>query len=371
MDKHLAYMRRAFELAENARGRCSPNPFVGAVIVKDGRIIGEGWTQAYGSDHAEVQALKNCPAGCAGAAMYVTLEPCSHFGKNPPCANAIIESGIGEVYIGIQDPNPLVCGQGIRLLREAGILVQSGLLADQITRQLEYHITYVTQNRPFVILKSAVSLDARVSASDGSSRWISCEESRQRTHELRREADAVITGSGTVLKDDPLLNVRLPDPYKQPLRVVLDSRGRIPLTSQIARTAKDYKTLVFTSPGWNDAKQEAALAALGIEFCRIPAPTGQLDLSQALAELHRRRISVVLLEAGPTLNTAFLRARLVDKLIVFIAPKLLGGNQLAWQDLGIANIGQALNLKDMEICPSGCDLQLSGYPDYPKSGPDI
>jgi len=361
MDKHIVFMQRAIALAGEARGKCSPNPFVGAVIVKNNRVIGEGRTQACGSDHAEVQAIKSCSESCTDAEIYVTLEPCSHYGKTPPCAKAIIESGIKAVYMGIQDPNFLVSGNGIQMLRDAGIKVETGLCAAEITLQLESYLTYITKFRPFVILKTAVSLDGRIAAEDGTSRWISCEESRQKTHELRQEADAVMTGIGTIRKDNPLLNVRLENPHKQPLRVILDARYNLSLDSQIARTAHEYKTLVFTGSPYADSAREAQLKALDIEVCRIYSASSKLHLPTVLNELYKRKVTSVLVEAGSQINTSFLQAGLVDKLIMFIAPKLLGGEHLAWGKIGIDNIGQAWNLKQLDIEKVGSDIMLTGY----------
>ena len=355
------FMQRAIALAEQARGKCTPNPNVGAVIVKNGRIIGEGWTQACGLDHAEVQAIKNCSESCLGAEMYVTLEPCSHYGKTPPCAKAIIASGIKTVYIGIPDPNFLVSGQGIQMLRDAGVKVETGLCTDEISRQLETHITYSTKFRPFVTLKTAVSLDGRIAAPDRSSRWISCEQSRRKTHELRQSSDAVLTGIGTIRKDDPLLNVRLENPFRQPLRVILDARYNFPLDSQIARTAKEINTLVFTGSRYADPDREKQLRDLGIEVCRIYASSYNLHLPTVLNELYKRKITSVLVEAGSKVNTSFLQAGLVDKLVMFIAPKLLGGPHLAWDHIGIDNISQALNLKNAVTEQVGTDIMLSGY----------
>lgn len=362
MDKPLSFMQRAMHLAEQARGKCSPNPFVGAVLVKNGKVIGEGFTQAYGLDHAEVQAIKDCSVSCSGADMYVTLEPCSHYGKTPPCAQAIIDSGIKAVCIGIEDPNPLVSGKGIRMLSEAGIAVQTGLLAEQVARQLEYYLTYITKHRPFVFLKSAQSLDGRIAASDGSARWISCEASRQRSHELRQEADAVLTGIGTVLSDDPMLNVRLETPYKQPLRVVLDSHLRLPLQSALVRTAKDLRTLVFTSKSINDPVKITTLSDFGVELCQVDETASGLDLHQVLTELKSRQIQVVMVEAGSAVNTSFLSARLVDKLIIFQAPLLLGGNRFAWNGIGVDNISQALKLAEVQSEPCGTDTLITAYP---------
>jgi diaminohydroxyphosphoribosylaminopyrimidine deaminase/5-amino-6-(5-phosphoribosylamino)uracil reductase len=361
MNNHLSFMQRAVDLAEQARSMCSPNPLVGAVIVKNGSIIGQGWTQSYGSYHAEVQAIKNCIGDCTDADIYVTLEPCSHYGMTPPCAKAIIESGIKAVYIGITDPNPLVSGKGIQMLQEAGIHVETGFLADIITKQLEAYLTYITKQRPFVILKTAVSLDGRLAAADGSSQWITCEQSRKRVHELRQSADAILTGIGTVLKDDPMLNVRLENPYKQPLRVILDANLSIPLLSKIALSAKEYKTLIFTGTAAANSTKETQLQALGIDVCRVISEQDQLDLPAVLTELYNRKIQLVMVEAGTTLNSAFLKAGLVDKLVMFIAPRLLGGSRLAWQDIGIDNLEQSLHLKEVEYTKVGSDILLTGY----------
>jgi diaminohydroxyphosphoribosylaminopyrimidine deaminase/5-amino-6-(5-phosphoribosylamino)uracil reductase len=362
MDKQTRYMQRAIALAEQARGKCSPNPFVGALIVKNDSIIGEGFTQAYGCDHAEVQAIKNSSQDCYGAEIYVTLEPCSHYGKTPPCAKAIIESGIKAVYIGITDPNTLVNGKGIQMLKDAGIKVESGFCADIITQQLEYYLTYITKRRPFVILKTATTLDGRIAAEDGSSRWISCEEARAKTHELRQEADVVLTGIGTILKDNPLLNVRLPHPYKQPLRVILDSHLSMPVTSNIALTATEYPTLILTLTSTTNPEKEKALQELGIEICHLESDTNQLDLTKVLSELHHRKKSLIMVEAGNRINTSFLQAGLVDKLYVFIAPKLLGGNNFAWNSLGISNITQAMLLNNMKYEQIGTDILVTAYP---------
>ncbi len=364
MDNHSQYMQKAIELAEQARGKCSPNPFVGAVIVKDSIIIGEGFTQEYGSDHAEVQAIKNATADCSGASMYVTLEPCSHFGKTPPCAKAIIDSGINSVIVGIKDPNPLVSGKGIQMLEDAGIKAETGLLADVITKQLEYYLTFITKKRPYVVLKTATTLGGRIAAEDGSSRWISCEDSRKRTHELREEADAIITGIGTVLNDNPMLNVRLDNPYKQPLRVILDTKCRLPLDCNIALTSDKQKTILFSAAEYVKPEKEKNLAALGVEIVKTETSGTHLNIDMILNELYNRNISAILLEAGSNLNSAFLNARLVDKIIMFIAPKLLGGNNMAWHNIGIDNIEKAIYLTDMGIEKSGSDFVLTGYPVY-------
>ncbi len=362
MDKTTLYMRRAIELAEQARGKCSPNPFVGAVIVKDGKIVGEGFTQKYGFDHAEVQAIKQAGKQCRNAEIYVTLEPCAHYGKTPPCAKAIIESGIKKVYYGIDDPNPLVAGKGRQMLTESGIIVEYGFCAEEITHQLEYYLTYITKQRPFVFLKTAITLDGRIAAMDGTSRWISCEASRNRTHELRQEADAVLTGIGTVLKDNPLLNVRLDNPYKQPVRVILDAKLSIPLIAKIVQTASEHKTLIFTSSTTKNIRKEKALTELGLEICRLKSCKGYLDLNLVMQELYNRKIGVVMIEAGARVNSSFLKAGLVDKIYAFLAPKLLGGAYTALHDIGIESIDKAIDLQNMQIEQIDKDILITAYP---------
>ncbi len=367
MVKARKFMLRAIELAENGRGICSPNPFVGAVIVKDGKIIGEGFTQTCGSDHAEIQALKNACGSCDGAEMYVTLEPCCHFGKTPPCTQAIINSGIRKVWIGIIDPNPLVYGKGLTELFNAGIEVQSGLLADKITTQLEYYLTYMTRKRPFVILKTAVSLDGRIAAENNTSKWITSEISRIKVHSLRNEVDVILTGIGTVRQDNPQLDVRLVPPKKQPVRIAIDPLLEIPLRSNLIVTAKKQKTILITSSQNAEHKKVISLQQKGAEIIFLQTDNGFFDVSEILQSLYRLNFSVIMIEAGSGINSAFLKAGLVDKLIVFVAPKLLGGQKPAWENLGISTLTEAVNLKNLQIEKIDGDLLITAYPDFPLS----
>ena len=239
---NLKYLKQAIELAENARGKCSPNPFVGCVIVKDEKILGEGFTQPWGKDHAEVQALKQAGIKAKGSDMYVTLEPCSHYGKTPPCAKAIIKAGVKRVFIGIKDPNPQVSGKGIAMLEEAGVEVKHNLMTSEIRHQLEYFLTYIQNDRPFVFIKSAVSLDGKIADDFGNSKWITNAKSRARVHQLRAEADAVITGVATVNKDDAMLNVRLAGyEDRNPLRIVLDHDLEINLETKLVKSSPEIK----------------------------------------------------------------------------------------------------------------------------------
>lgn len=358
------FMNRALKAAEKARGTCSPNPFVGAVIVKNSSIIAEGWTQKYGGDHAEIQALAKAGEKARGADLYVTLEPCSHFGKTPPCTQAIIAAGISRVFLGILDPNPLVHGKGVLHLQEAGIEVIPGVLATEVTRQLEYHLCRVHNRRPFVIWKAALSLDGKFAAQDGSSRWISGERSREQTQRLRQEADAVLTGIGTVLGDDPLLTVRLKNNLKNPLRVILDPNLKLPPSSQIARGMHSVPTAVFCARGRENTIPAKVLVALGANIYPVTAKGDKLNLKEVLGILYQLGHSLVLLECGSRLASSFFAARLVDKCVIFYGPKLVGGNRAMLTELGLPDISAALALKNLSFKASGEDLQVTGYPAY-------
>ncbi len=356
------YMRLAIQTAEKARGKCSPNPFVGAVIVKHDNIVSKGWTQSYGSDHAEIQALKKAGKDARNADLFVTLEPCSHYGKTPPCALAIINSGIKRVFIGIEDPNPLVAGKGIGLLKASGIEVQSGILVDRITRQLEEYLCYIIKQRPFVTLKTALSLDGKFSAMDGSSRWITGEKARAYVHRLRSEQDVILTGIKTVLVDDPLLNVRLPGKRKQPLRAVLDPLLQIPLSSKLVQSASQSPVLIFSSVEQTPNEKALKLAQAGVQLCNLPLQDGLFNPADVIGELYNRRFYSVLLETGSLLAESFLRFALVDKFKLFYGPLILGGNNSPFPTLGLANMANAINLKEITLRRFKDDFLVTAYP---------
>lgn len=358
------FMKRALRLAERARGLCSPNPFVGAVIVKNGEVIGEGWTQVYGGDHAEIQALKKAGAKAASADMYVSLEPCSHQGKTPPCTKAIIKAGIKRVFVGILDSNPLVNGRGVKQLRDKGIEVTTGLLASQIEVQLESYLCRVLKKRPFIVWKTALSMDGKYAAQDGSSRWISGELSRKKVHRLREASDVILTGIGTVLADDPLLNVRLPKPRHQPLRAVLDPKLKLPLDSQLAQSATQYPTAVFCSNGSETSSRAFALKKLGIHIHPVRTTDDGLELHFVLEILFKLGHNQVFLESGSKLASSFFEQKLVDKIHVFLAPKLIGGGKSILGELDLPNISQAISLRNPIWKRSGEDIELIAYPDF-------
>lgn len=319
------FMRRAIRLARRGFGHTSPNPIVGAVVVRDGRIVGEGYHLRLGGPHAEVHALREAAEAARGATLYVTLEPCNHYGRTPPCTEAIIQAGITRVVIGMADPNPKVAGGGGHRLQQAGMSVMWGVLERECRLLNQPFIKWVTRGRPYVTLKCAATLDGRIATRTGDSRWVSNEKSRRFTHYLRATSDAVLVGIGTAVADDPLLTARLrKGPRRQPLRVILDTHGRLPLASQLVQTAQ--QSPVFLACGENAPKTaRERLAAHGVEVMTFPAPeeTG-VNLGAVLDELGRRAVTSVLVEGGARIHGAFLQEALADNVHIFFAPKILG-----------------------------------------------
>lgn len=328
LDVDEKIMSEAITLAEKGRGWVSPNPLVGSIIVKDGKIIGRGYHGRYGLDHAEVEAAKDALKNghsVKGTMMYVTLEPCSHHGKTPPCAEFIVKSGIKEVVIGIKDPNPKVCGDGIKILREAGIDVKVGVLAEQVAWQNEVFLKQVKTHLPFVTLKIAASIDGRINSAINGSRYITCDESRRIVHRLRYENDVVMTGVGTILADNPMLDCRLGmGDHKNPVRVIMDTNLRIPLSSKIVKTARKIRTIVFTRTDNLSSDKSTDLENCGVEVVGIDEADGGLNLFDALSYLWKQRFTAVMVEAGSGLLSSFIASGLFDKIIYFIAPKFLG-----------------------------------------------
>jgi diaminohydroxyphosphoribosylaminopyrimidine deaminase / 5-amino-6-(5-phosphoribosylamino)uracil reductase len=326
MDSDLdqRFMALALTLGRRGLGNAWPNPAVGAVVVKDGVVLGRGWTQPGGRPHAEVEALGRAGSAARGATLYATLEPCSHHGQTPPCADAILAAGIARVVSALEDPNPQVAGQGHARLRAAGVAVEVGLGADAARRAHAGHIRRVRDGRPHVTLKLAVSADGKAGLAGRKPAAITGEAARARVHQMRAMNDAVVTGIGTVLADDPQLNVRLPGmEARSPVRVVLDSKLRLPEQSRLAGTASRTLDWVFVDA---DAKSdhEKALTDAGVEVLRVPGRDGKLDLAAVLRALAARGITRVLVEAGPILSAAFLAADLVDEAALFRSPKPLG-----------------------------------------------
>jgi diaminohydroxyphosphoribosylaminopyrimidine deaminase/5-amino-6-(5-phosphoribosylamino)uracil reductase len=322
-------MAVALRLAERGLGQVWPNPAVGCVVVKDGQIVGRGWTQPGGRPHAEFEALRRAGSAALGATAYISLEPCAHYGQTPPCTMALLHAGIRRAVIAATDPDPRVDGRGIDQLRQAGVEVMLGVAQEEAERLNAGFLLRVCAGRPLVTLKLATSLDGRIATRTGASRWITGEEARQHGHRLRATHDAIMIGSGTALADDPDLTCRLPGlGERSPVRVVLDGRLRLPSSSRLARTARAVPTWVITR-ATVDAKRRAALERCGVEVLTVTPGSGEhIDLGLALGALAARGLTRVLVEGGSALAAAFLRARLVDRLVWFQAPLLIGGDGL-------------------------------------------
>lgn len=333
---------------------------VGAVLVRGGRIVGAGFHRFAGGDHAEIVALKGAGEKARGATLYITLEPCSHQGRTPPCTRALIRAGIKEVVCGTRDPNPLVAGRGFRQLRRAGVKVRVGVLENECRALIESFAKFITRRLPFVTLKLAATLDGRIAAVSGDARWISGEESRKRVHRMRNEVDAIIVGSGTVKADDPQLTCRMPR-GRNPWRIVLDSRLSIPLSARILRQADPAKTIVATGTRASPAKTRA-IEALGAQVWRMPLRGERLQWRALLRKMAGVGIVSVMIEGGGVIAASALREKIVDRIIFFYAPKILGGDGRAMIDrLNLRQVKQSIRVKDLRVIKSGDDRMVSGY----------
>lgn len=365
MDKnyqHIQYMKRAIALSKKGIGYVNPNPLVGAVIVKDGRIIGEGYHEFYGGAHAEVNAFKNAIEDVAGAHMYVTLEPCSHFGKTPPCVDKIIENKISKVFVGLLDPNPLVMGRGIQKLIDNGIEVKVGLLDEQISKLNEIFLKYITTKQPFCIMKTAMTLDGKIATTAGDSKWITNEKSRNYVHQVRNRVAAIMVGIGTVLHDNPSLTTRLVNKKSSdPIRIIVDSNGRLPLDSTIFKTGNKDNTIIVVTEKVDLHKLEVLREKL--EVIIVPEKDGLVDLKLLFKTLGEKGIDSILLEGGGNLNFSALEAKLVDKLLTFIAPKILGGKEALTpvEGQGISQISSAILVENSKVYHFNDDIMIESY----------
>ena len=358
------YMRLALRLAKKGTGRTSPNPLVGAVVVKGKTIVGRGYHHRAGEPHAEVLALRQAGRKGRGATLYLNLEPCAHFGRTPPCTQAILAASIRRVVAGMKDPNPVVSGRGIRQLRRGGVTVDVGILREECRELNGPFSKFITTGKPFVTLKAAISLDGKVATRSGDSRWVSSQASRNYVHRLRQAMDAVMVGIGTVLKDDPLLTVRLPGGKKphQPLRVVVDSRLRIPLHSQLVRTAGLYPTLIATTRAASSSRRKW-LAQANVEVLILENDAqGHVGLKALMKELARRGVVSVLLEGGSTLTASAVREEVVDRLLFFLAPKIIGGERAPGVvgGEGILRLKDAKPVKILKVRRMGPDFLIEG-----------
>jgi len=353
------YMRRALKLAKKGEGWASPNPMVGAVIVKDGSIIGEGYHACCGEKHAEINAIERSTDTIAGADFYVTLEPCAHYGKTPPCVDALIKHMPSRVVIGAMDPNPLVAGQGIALLKKKGIKTLVGVMEAECQLLNEKFFKFMTTGLPFITLKYAQTLDGRIATATGHSRWISSPEAQRYAHRLRSIHDAILVGSGTVLLDDPELTVRHVK-GRNPLRIVLDSRLRIPMEAIILQNQDRAGTIIVTTKKAANGKRKR-LEDLGIELlCINITKKGEINLPELFLKLGQRGVSSVLIEGGSSIITSVLREGLADKLLVVIAPKIVGKGIEGVGDLGITLMDQAIALYPNKFKKLGDDFLFEG-----------
>jgi len=359
----VQYMQQALALARGGLGLVSPNPLVGCVIVQAGAVVGRGYHQRFGGPHAEVHALQEAGSQARGAVLYVNLEPCSHTGKTPPCADAVIQSGVSRVVAALRDPNPRVNGRGLSRLEAAGIAVTVGVCEAEARKLNEVFIKYTTTRCPFVTLKSAITLDGKIATRTGASQWITGELARQEGHRLRHAADAILVGIGTVLQDDPQLTTRLPDQQgANPLRVIVDSTLRVPLQAQVTDVASDRRTLIVTTARAPVAHSEA-LRTRGVEVVCLPAyDDGRVDLEALCRYLGERGVASVLVEGGATLSATLLRRRLVDKVLLFVAPKIIGGDGISMVGpCGVETMEQVIHLRDVVSQCLGNDVLLEAY----------
>lgn len=357
------YMLRAIQLARKGVGWTNPNPMVGAVIVKDGRIIGEGYHKKCGELHAERNAIASLTESAEGATIYVTLEPCCHYGKTPPCTEAIIEQKIKKVVIGSRDPNPKVAGKGIQILRKAGVTVVEDFMREECDRLNPVFFHYITTKTPYVVMKYAMTLDGKIATKTGASKWITGEAARAEVQQMRHRYMGIMAGIGTVLADDPMLNVRV-EGLKSPVRILCDSKLRIPLDSQIVKSAGTYRTIVAYADLENDKeKQEKIdrLQAMGVETICCSDENHQTDLKKLMHYLGNEGIDSILLEGGGTLNDSALRAGIVKEVQAFIAPKIFGGrnSKTPVEGIGVSIPSEAVKLKCTDICQIGEDIKVT------------
>ncbi len=360
----LDYMRLALDQALKGKGYTSPNPCVGAVVVRDNEVVGKGYHHAWGMPHAEVEAIDDARGKTQGATIYVTLEPCNHFGKTPPCTHKILNAGIERVVVACKDPNPFVSGGGIQFLKDKGLEVESGLLEQEAEILIEDFIWYTRNGkRPFVILKSAATLDGRIATSSGDSKWITNAASRGYGHRIRHEVDAILIGSGTLKADDPSLTARLEDgPGKDPMRVILDSTLGIDLNAKVLTQTSTAPTVLVAGPH-ADFEKRKSLEKMGIQILDVSLKDGALDLEQVVIKLGQMSVTSLLIEGGGRVASSALRAGIVNKVLYFMAPKFLGGSDgtPVFGGKGVEKIADAFQLERMSIHTLEGDILVQGY----------
>ena len=353
-------MARAISLARNGLGRTSPNPLVGAVIVRDGRIVAEGWHRKAGTPHAEIHALNMAGELARGATVYVSLEPCAHYGRTGPCAQALVEAGVSRVVVAMMDPNPKVAGKGIAILQEAGIQVTTGVLEQEARQLNEVFLKWMTTGLPFVALKTAMTLDGKIATAAGQSQWITNEASRYETHRLRDIYDGILVGINTALADNPSLTTRLKEYQgRNPVRIVVDSRARLPLTAKLVTDGAARTIVAVTEQA--PAERVEALRSAGVEII-VAGSSNHVDMQSLMEQLGAMKISSVLVEGGGSVNFSLLQAGLVDRVYAFIAPKLVGGRDALTpvEGEGFQELDRAVELENIQLRQLGSDVLLTG-----------
>lgn len=362
MSSHEFYMNLALQNALSMKGQTDPNPLVGSVIVNDNRIVGIGAHLKAGEPHAEIHALAMAGEKAKGGTIYVTLEPCSHHGRTGPCAEAIVRAGLKKVVVATLDPNPIVAGRGIKILEDAGIEVVVGVCGEQSNKMNEVFNKFIVEKIPFVIMKSAATLDGKIATHTSDSKWITSEEARNDVHQLRNEVGAILVGVNTVIKDNPELTTRIPN-GRNPVRVILDSSLKIPLNSKVIND-NQAETWVFTS-GQHSEQKKIELENLGVKVF-VTTDQRRVDLVETLKILGEHSISSLLVEGGGEVNASFMSQKLVDKLVLYLAPKLIGGKSAPTflEGIGIEKMGQAIEFSSIEFSKIGPDYKFTGYPQY-------
>lgn len=357
MNKHIQYMQRAYTLALKGQGTTLPNPMVGAVLVKSGKVIAEGWHLRCGADHAEAMAISKAGIKAKGCELYVTLEPCSHTGRTPPCTEAIIKAGIKKVYVGVLDPNARMNGKSVALLRKAGIAVEVGFLQDELTQMNEAFNKYITTGMPWVVGKTAQTLDGKVATLKGESKWITSDATREFSRQLRSRYNGIVVGINTVLADDPCLIVH--DKTKRLIKIIIDSKLRISLKARLFNGTTPADVIVITTTKAPAAKQQALRKQAQVLVA--PLKGGQVDLHWAFKALAKQEIAAILLEGGPTLIGSALKVGLVDKMHIYIAPQIMGEGLPSIRGLKVKSLAQTVKLKDVSLGTIGNDVFIEGY----------
>ena len=362
---HEKYMRLALQLATKGKGKVNPNPMVGSVIVKNEKVIGQGYHENYGEAHAEVNAFKNATEDVTGATIYVTLEPCSHYGKTPPCVDKIIENKISKVVIGSVDPNPLVAGKSIEKLKKCGIEVVTGVLEKECNVINEVFFKYIVTKKPFVLLKCAMSLDGKISTSRGQSKWITNDHSRHLVHELRNELYGIMVGVDTVIKDDPQLTCRLRN-GRNPVKIIVDTSLRVPLSAKIFEHDENKTEIIVATTEKSNTEKRLQLESLGVKVVMTDLKDEKVDLQHLMTLLGQLKIDGILLEGGATLNYSALKQRIVDKIQIYIAPKIIGGETAKTPvgGNGFELLKDAINVTNLTTRFIDNDVLLEGYIGY-------